>query len=208
MKIDFLIKVDIGFTFAKEALNLRAIISEDKSKLPDLSDELFKHFLRGVFDGDGCISIDSRPEKMGYAFRSGTFLILFNYIEHAEYCMKFIARLAGVNETKIVTKYGLGNVPVYQIKWSGTRNLIKIKDFIYSNSTISMDRKMNKFNLIKVGDNSTSQIQSHANRRHLHYIIKNCPVCDVQFERPKYKQSNCCSHICATKHRWTKILPS
>lgn len=198
-----------GFHFGQESINLKNLIFEDKSNLPDLSDELFKHFLRGVFDGDGCISLDSRSEKFGYAFTSGTFFVLFNYIEHAEYCMDFIVRLTGVNRTKIVTRFGQGSVPIYQIRWSGIKNLIKIRDFLYSNSNIFMKRKFDKFNLIKAGNNSDSQIKSHANRRHLHYIIKNCPVCDVQFERPKYKQSNCCSHICATKHRWTqKILPS
>lgn len=191
-----------GFHFGQESINLRNLISEDKSNLPVLSDELFKHFLRGVFDGDGCISADLKSDKTTYTFTSGTFFILFNYIEHAQYCMDFIIRMTGVNKTKIITRYGLGDVPIYQIRWSGIKNLIKIREFLYSDAQIFMSRKFDKFNLIKVGNLSKSITKYHADRRHLHYIIKNCPVCDVQFERPKYKQSNCCSHSCAIKYRF------
>ncbi len=113
-----------------------------KETLPNINNCLINHFIRGIFDGDGCISIDKRT--LVYKFVSGTFYILFNKLEHAQIVQDIICKNTSVNPTKIVgikthTEF------VYRIRWSGSKNIIKIRDWIYNNSSISLSRKKNKF---------------------------------------------------------------
>jgi len=123
-----------------------------KDILPNIQKDLLHHFVRGIFDGDGCISIDKRSlENENWKFVAGDFFILLNQIEHAEVIRSIICEAINAKPTKIVEKFGNGIVPVYKVRWGGTNKLISIREWLYRDATIYLERKKEKFNLITNG---------------------------------------------------------
>lgn len=91
-------------------------------------ENLLHHFMRGYFDGDGCIS--------GSKFMvNGT----------KEFLDKFIEMLR--NKTNI-SKAGYWNMDGKSYRWShaGKKDMSLIKEFLYKDSTIFLDRKYIRFN--------------------------------------------------------------
>lgn len=142
-------RISIG----KERENLKKLIGINKDKLPTLEANLRSHFLRGVFDGDGTISLDKRYIKLyPNSAIPGDFHILFNFREHAEACSLWLQEEAKVNKTKIIQRYGQGMIPIYRIRWGGTNSLISIRSWLYKDAEIQLERKKNIFFSIKEGD--------------------------------------------------------
>ncbi len=122
----------LGFTPNKE-LNMN---------LPRISDKYFSHFLRGYFDGDGCIS-KSYYKKKDRKYKS--YIISLIFTSGSERFLKEISRrltkllLIGKgcfcrNENSIWLKYGKGEAKI-------------ICDFMYSDLTSAcfLERKYSKF---------------------------------------------------------------
>ena len=79
----FSCKGQYRIALSKERHHLLALIGESKDQLPIFgkdSEKLWPHFIRGIFDGDGCISLDKRYALL-YPNQAipGDFHILFNY---------------------------------------------------------------------------------------------------------------------------------
>lgn len=104
-----------------------------KLKFPindQVSDDLIHHFMRGYFDGDGCVS--------GTKFMlNGTKKFLDKYID--------ILR----KNTKI-SNAGYWSMDGKSFRWShaGKKDLEYIKNFLYKDSTIFLKRKYKRFNKI------------------------------------------------------------
>ena len=124
-------------------------IYKDKDVMPLIPDNLIHHFIRGLFDGDGTISIDRRSNK--YNFTSGTFYIMLNNKNIAESISKTIAVATGLSQTSIYARTGNGTEKVWVVRWSGTNNIISIRDFLYNNATIYLARKKCKMYTIRAG---------------------------------------------------------
>ena len=100
---------------------------------------LLKHFIRGYFDGDGCIS-------------HGKHNIIYNN-EYYTRCgfsgTKDI--LEGIH--KYLDDFGLNRIThvhqsqAYEVMWGGKNNALKIYHALYDNATIYLDRKYEKFQL-------------------------------------------------------------
>lgn len=131
---------------------------------PDfINDELLPHFIRGYFDGDGCIWNGKRKKvvvkdsrnKTGYRERiihNVKFTITGNYT--------FISKLQNI----LVNKLGLSKTKlnfskskdvnnntssnICTMEYSGRKNSRKLFDFLYKDATIYLDKKFNKFNEI------------------------------------------------------------
>lgn len=100
-------------------------------KFPKIRKDLENHFIRGYFDGDGCISINL--DKKYYSFRLiGTKDFLNKVIE-----------LMDMQKVKLQPK-GTNKLN-YQLGYGGRNNIIKIRNYLYKNSTIYLNRKYNKF---------------------------------------------------------------
>ncbi len=104
---------------------------------PDnLSKELNRHFIRGYFDGDGCISLNKKREYSIY-FCSGSF--------------EFLRRLSCIllEEAKIKTKCKINKnrdrVPFFV--FSSSKDMKKIFDYMYGDvdSDIYLERKFKRF---------------------------------------------------------------
>jgi hypothetical protein len=105
-----------------------------------LSEELYSHFIRGVFDGDGsiCLSVLRNGEH------KTTFSIIGNRPFIAE-INKIISAACGLNENKLISYKGK-NERIATLAFTGCRQCIKIKEYLYKDADIFMSRKYEKFN--------------------------------------------------------------
>lgn len=95
---------------------------------------LFRHFLRGYFDGDGCLAIDKRKQFNISVVSSPNFIdSLYIYFQN-----KF--QSGGSVRKK-------GNVK--ELIYGGNKQALKIGKFLYENSTIYLERKYQKYLLAK-----------------------------------------------------------
>lgn len=105
---------------------------EISNKIPK---ELLHHFIRGYFDGDGCVTITSCPT---ISFTSGSQKLLYQLIDifHDDLEVRL----------KTKTKKPQLKESTQAISYSG-RNAKKILDWIYddSNATIRMNRKYDRY---------------------------------------------------------------
>ena len=103
--------------------------------VPDMPSEVFRHFVRGFFDGDGCIT--SRSVSCPVIIFTGHQIFLDNLVERLskELDEDFSAR----------SYKGKGCISIY---YYGTRAL-KILDFMYQNADIYLARKFERFLNVK-----------------------------------------------------------
>jgi len=100
-------------------------------KFPDtLPNNLIHHFIRGYFDGDGCICYSDT--KLHFNLVSTE-----NFITEVQ---KLFINIIGLNKTKIVK-----NGKVYILRYSGNINCWKIMNYLYQDSNIFLERKFNIF---------------------------------------------------------------
>lgn len=100
---------------------------------PDIEDDLKRHFIRGYFDGDGCITYG---KKMG---KSASISIVSN--------LNFLKKID--NNVDIHFSYNKRHKDrednILTITSGGIGNIIKFYLYLYDNSNIYMNRKKNKF---------------------------------------------------------------
>lgn len=100
-------------------------------------DHLIRHFIRGYFDGDGCIHINHEKKRVSLSFM-GT--------------EKFLSGLRDVlcrelSITKVVIQSRDGN-KAKQIFWGKIRACELIFKYLYQDCNIYLDRKFDKFNTL------------------------------------------------------------
>lgn len=100
-----------------------------KEQVPE---HLIHHFMRGYFDGDGCICISSEQPIF---IVTGT----SNFLDKYE---KIILNV--LNKNKPNKRYNDGKA--YNIRYGGNKQCKKIFDFLYENATVYLKRKYDKFN--------------------------------------------------------------
>ena len=104
-----------------------------------LSKELHSHFIRGYFDGDGCITFCTQ-DKHKYPVFS-----LVGTKEFMESCMKNLMQYCSLPKVKLTH---LGNNNTYSFRY-GSKNLLKIREYLYKDATVFLERKHEKFYSIK-----------------------------------------------------------
>ena len=109
-------------------------------EFPKLQDHLLNHFLRGYFDGDGCISITQRSNR-----KEGSMQYQLNFVGKDSVILKIqdiICKNTGVFKTKLRNrKNSFANC----ISWCGRKVCFKILQYLYKDSTIYLNRKYNKY---------------------------------------------------------------
>lgn len=105
-----------------------------------LKPEMFSHFIRGYFDGDGCVTIN----KKGYLYFS---------LVGTEKFLHSIQKI--LNEELNVAINKLHTPSIYKNKESnikfliyGTKQSLKIRDWLYKDANTFLKRKYNKFKTI------------------------------------------------------------
>lgn len=111
-------------------------------QFPNIPDNLQSHFMRGVFDGDGCITlrIDKRDGSQRGQFNicSGSYDFIKEYYNK----LALFCNLSGKN--KIRCPKGT----YYVVDWGGLSDVEKIFDFLYKDANIFLKRKKETFNKV------------------------------------------------------------
>lgn len=103
-------------------------------EFPDfIPEELMPHFIRGFFDGDGCVS-NSTQAIVNFTGASPQFLLSLQ---------KFVNEKLGMRINKL-NKKSKGNA--YSIAWGSKKDIKAFYDYIYKDATIYLTRKYNIFN--------------------------------------------------------------
>lgn len=105
-------------------------------QFPDINPNLYNHFIRGFFDGDGCLSISNRAYQ--------------NRVDFVCASKKFLDALR-----VIISQHSKTNGNVYKEKkhdiWHlryGGHQTKQIMDWLYENSTVYLNRKHFKYLLL------------------------------------------------------------
>lgn len=112
-------------------------------KFPDfLSDKLLSHFVRGYFDGDGCLSISYTQRKLSNEpYKALHFGAVGNYdfLEAYESHLHSI----GINKTKFQP-----TGQAFQSQHGGNLQAKIFFDYIYKDATVLLQRKYDKFTAV------------------------------------------------------------
>lgn len=109
-------------------------------KIPDIKDEFFNSFVRGYFDGDGCITI----KKTGYSIVS----ICCNSFVFLESLKAKLLSLDLFSNITIKEEKGKRKQPLYILYFYRLRDQKKFGEYIYENSDLKLIRKYEKFKQI------------------------------------------------------------
>ncbi len=112
-----------------------------KVKYPDIPKQLNSALIRGIFDGDGCISA-SYPER-GYSALNFSICSNRNIVLAIR---KILVETLGISSTKIYRIKRKRNIYVYQ---KGDKEVFKIMEWLYKDATVWMDRKRDRYEHIK-----------------------------------------------------------
>lgn len=109
-----------------------------------VSCSLQRHFIRGYFDGDGCITGNiSRGKKTpSFQFSLVSTEIFLNSI------INIFNKEMGIQINKMYTRHPERNNCIRTIFVGGNNNCKLIRDWLYQDSTIYLDRKKEIFDLI------------------------------------------------------------
>lgn len=114
--------------------------NSEKLFIPKFNSDLLRHFIRGYFDGNGSISIPKvRPN-----------------LRRVDLCTTSLTFIKGVIEE--LNKMGI-NTPIfreknktpdknkilYVIEWVNTKDILALKDYLYTDATIFLKRKKSLF---------------------------------------------------------------
>lgn len=103
---------------------------------------LIHHFIRGVFDGDGCISI----YKIGNYSKSNVSIIsTISFLENLEL---FLIKELNFNKVKLIERFPERNTNIRALCYSGKNRCKDFGNWLYRDATIFLKRKKEKFDLL------------------------------------------------------------
>jgi DNA-binding transcriptional regulator WhiA len=130
---------EIGFSSKKMINDLKNIgLHQNKTYTiyyPKIDEKIERHFLRGYFDGDGCIRINE--DKRDHSKR-GDLRIVGGSVKFIETLNERMGKLFGVNVNKL---YGPKNKRYKFIGWAGMSDIERIYNGFYSDTDLFLTRK-------------------------------------------------------------------
>lgn len=112
-----------------------------------VSTEFLRHFIRGYFDGDGCVSYTERSyidKRNGKRYTQKN--IITSFVGTNSFLTSLISLLSSYNILfKIQNKSNCGNAS--EIRTTRHNDILNFYHFIYDDATIFLERKFQKFNL-------------------------------------------------------------
>jgi len=125
----------------------------------NVSNDLFRHFIRGLFDGDGCITIFSQKQK----HKDIVYIREQCIISFACFSYGFANDLQDIicNEIKLlknkIVKHK--NSSCWYPSWGAKQDIKSFKDWLYNDATVCLDRKKQKFDNILFIDKGKSMFK-------------------------------------------------
>lgn len=132
-----------------------------------LDDNLVSHFLRGYFDGDGCIHI-SQSKYIRYYFCIVGTEALCNWIKN------FICKKLNIN-CSIKKRFKDRDNNIRALEFNGRLQCKKMFDFLYSNCNLYMSRKYEVFKQVNVFNDKRYRIDKGV-----------CSVCNIRIKKGRY----------------------
>lgn len=124
--------VNLGIGYRKSQCELH---------IPNIQKDLIRHFIRGYFDGDGCITYYLIKEKNKNPRARGHFMIDIKKKTLIEEMNEFFK----INNIKCNINY-LKRDDMWRIDTSSREELLKLFKFLYDDSNFYLKRKFDKFN--------------------------------------------------------------
>lgn len=145
----------------------KSLILEFPTFIPD---ELMPHFIRGYFDGDGCIW-DGKPKKMMVKNEKKpgtmrerivhnvkfTFTGNYNFINALQ---DYLVKVLGFKKTKLNFSKAKETKHICTMEYSGRGQVKKLYDYMYSNATIYGNTKKLKFENIICASLEKSNVET------------------------------------------------
>ena len=98
---------------------------------------LMKHFIRGYFDGDGCACLSNKTLRFSIVSASKQFIYRWQ---------DFLVKELKINKTKIYERIDCEtNHVLYTVSNAAYEDLKRIYNYLYSDATIFLERKHQKF---------------------------------------------------------------
>ena len=106
--------------------------------IPTMQNDLIRHFVRGYFDGDGCLCFTNQSFHVGFDTAS----------ENLNYGIVDILESRGFkfSNNNYINNFG---TTMYRININGMDEKIDFLDWIYQDSSIYLDRKYKKYLKVK-----------------------------------------------------------
>jgi hypothetical protein len=118
---------------ALERLGFSSNKSYDLS-FPDIPKHLYKHFIRGNFDGDGCISVSNNRLHVSFCTASSKFKDdIISQINSIGVC---------IHDYPYIDDYG---VTIHRPTINKNSDKIQLLDYMYKDCSIYLDRKYKKY---------------------------------------------------------------
>lgn len=137
---------------------------------PNINEELIPHFIRGLFDGDGCVWNGKRKTmKVKDSSNSSGFRerivhnVKFTYTGNYEFVnalQDHLVKYLGFKKTKLNFSKAQNTKHICTMEYSGRGQLKKFYDFIYKNATIYGNTKKLKFEEIFCALDEKSSIET------------------------------------------------
>lgn len=113
---------------------------------PDfLPENLIRHFIRGYVDGDGCITYHMHK----YNKNRYVFAIKICSTKEMLYGINKWLPLNTKKETPVLQKRRKNAVNNYDLEYGGNKQTLNILNYLYDNSNIYLDRKYERYLLLK-----------------------------------------------------------
>lgn len=106
-------------------------------QVPKLREDLYRHFIRGFFDGDGCLYLHDKIYCCRLNLTSAS--------------KQFLEQVRPIITAKAITNGGLNKekqYDVWHLSYSG-RQVVQILDWLYKDSHFYMKRKHDKYLILK-----------------------------------------------------------
>jgi len=112
-----------------------------KIKFPKLDESLISHFIRGYFDGDGCITTTLRKRSI----RKSYYITFTSTEEFLQGIQEYFNKIFDTKIHKLQTRHPERNHNIRTLEIGGNLQVEKILDHLYKNSTIYLQRKYDKY---------------------------------------------------------------
>jgi hypothetical protein len=115
-------------------------------ELPTLPDDKYRHFIRGFFDGDGCIHVSARKsgiKKGKYRYQ----IVMLGAENFCNQLHEYILKTLGINFEKTIRITKRGTNLMY-LRLFRIADIKKFMDYIYSNGNFYLKRKQKIFHKI------------------------------------------------------------
>ena len=100
------------------------------TNLYKFDEPIMKHYIRGLYDGDGVCSKSGKYLRVGYCAHKKEFV---------EDYQRYLSNLLNIKSNKLFNTGGC-----WDCSWGAKEDLIKIYDYLYKDATIFLSRKQQK----------------------------------------------------------------